>query len=384
MLDSEQLAELEKCIRALAEADGEQLEEMRREVRGLGGSVRPIRPRTTTSVSLVSADAGENVVQFDPYLVMPLRVVDSHGQVLFLDVLSPFMDVAKLNQRHLDHGEARTPLGRLMTDLGVRTLWDLSPMIPDPGTPRGKVNPSWIRVYRDLGEWAALYEYLTGHTFVSHTLVIRDGFLRSKIFARNLFVKMWERIEDSLSRLRRETGRKVFLVGVAKRSKVIERYQLAMYLEGVVVQPGPCYVQLPREIEQKVYRWAEYARGVGEVEHGEEPKFVVGTLFLAKFGPKRYDPIWPVDVWNHHLKSGEVDEIFGYLLADAQAGFPRPFYPLCLQQAHEKASLSGLDMEILQDAVIRAAKGCVEKEKQDVLDLFWLASRAGGEKFRGG
>ncbi len=383
MLDPDQVKELKDAIRDLARTDRERLEELRREVRNLKGSVRPIRPRTTTAVSLVSADAGENVVEFDPYLVVPVRVVDSHGQVLFLDVLSPFMDVEKLSRRHLDEGKARTPLGRLMADLGVRFLWELSPMIPEPGTPPEKVRPGWVKDYRDLGEWAALYDYLTRHTFVSHTLVVRDGFLRSKIFSGNLFVKMWERIEGTLARLRRETGRKVFVVGMAKRSKVIDRYHLAMFLEGVVVQPGSCYVQIPREIERKVYRWAEYARGAGEVEEGEEPKFVVGNLFLAKFGPKRYDPIWPVDVWGLHVRSGEADEIFGYLLADAQAGFPRPFYPLCLQQAHEKASLSGLDAEILQDAVLRAVRESVPSDEQHILDAFCLVARAGGGRFRG-
>lgn len=256
-------------------------------------------------------------------------------------------------------------------------------MIPDPGTPLGKVKPGWVKVYRDLGEWAALYDYLTRHAFVSHTLLVRDGFLRSKIFARDLFVKMWERIEEALLQLRKRTGRKVFIVGIAKRSKVIDRYHLAMFLEEVVVQPGSCFVEIPRELELKVYRWGEYARGMGEVEEGEEAKMVAGTLFLAKFGPKRYDPIWPVDVWSTHVRNGEADEVFGYLLADAQAGFPQLFYPLCLQQAHEKAALSGLDMEILQDAVVRAAKQSVPLDQQHLLDVFRLVAAAGGGQSRG-
>lgn len=383
MLDPQQVRELEGAVRELAEADAGRLEEMRREVRALRDQVRPIRPRTLTAVSLVSADAGENEIVFDPYYVVPVRVVDSYGQVLFFDVLSPFMDVDKLSRRHLDGGEARTPLGRLMADLGVRSLWELSPMIPDPGTPLDKVKPGWVKVYRDLGEWAALYDYLTRHAFVSHTLLVRDGFLRSKIFARDLFVKMWERIEEALLQLRKRTGRKVFIVGIAKRSKVIDRYHLAMFLEEVVVQPGSCFVEIPRELELKVYRWGEYARGMGEVEEGEEAKMVAGTLFLAKFGPKRYDPIWPVDVWSTHVRNGEADEVFGYLLADAQAGFPQPFYPLCLQQAHEKAALSGLDMEILQDAVVRAAKQSVPLDQQHLLDVFRLVAAAGGGQSRG-
>lgn len=382
MLDFEQMRELEEAIRQVALADGKRFEEMREEVRGLKDRVRPIRPRSTTAVSLVSADAGENVIEFDPYLLMPVRVVDSHGQVLFVDALSPFTDTEVLNRRHLEDGEAKTPLGRLMRDLGVGSLWELSPMIPEPGTPPDRIKPGWVTVYRDLGEWAALYDYLTRYTFASHTLVVRDGFLRSKIFVGDSFIRMWERIEGAVQQLRKKTGRRVFVVGMAKRSKVIDRYSLAMFLEGVLFQPGACFVRIPREVELKVYRWGEYARGAGEVEGGEQPKFVVGALFLAKFGPGRYDPIWPVDVWNLHVANGEEEEIFSYLLADAQVGFPRPFYPLCLQRAHEQARLSGLDLEILQRAVMKAVKETLLPGEGHAFDVFRLVTGAKGGELR--
>lgn len=377
MLNSEQIKELEEAVREVALADGKCFEDVRQEVRGLRDRVRAIRPRSTTAVSLVSADAGDNVLGFDPYLIMPVRVVDSHGQVLFMDALSPLTDTEVLNRRHLEGGKARTPLGQLMRDLGVASLWELSPMIPEPGTPPDKIKPGWVKVYRDLGEWAALYDYLTRHTFASHTLVVRDGFLRSKIFAGDYFTRMWKHIEEAVHRVRKKTGRRVFVVGIAKHSKVIDRYHLAMFLEGVLFQPGACFVHIPREIEQKVYRWAEYARGADEVEEGETPKFVVGTLFLAKFGPGRFDPIWPVDVWSPHVRSGEEEEIFSYLLADAQVGFPRPFYPLCLQRAHEQARLSGLDLEILQRAVVKAIKETLPPGEGHIFDGFRLVTGAG-------
>ncbi|MGI9951417.1 hypothetical protein V3F56_03560 [Moorellaceae bacterium AZ2] len=382
MLVPEHIKNLEKAIQGIASTDRAHLDRFREEVRALKERVRPIRPYSTTAVSLVSTDAGDNVIEFDPYLVIPVRVVDSYGKVLFLDVLSPFTDTAALSRRHLDKGVPRSPLGRLMKDLGVDSLWELSPMIPDPGTPPDKVNLGWVKVYRDLGEWASLYDYLTTHTFVSHTMVVRDGFLRSKIFAGNLFVRMWEKIEEAVLRIRKETGRKVFVVGVAKRSKVIDRYSLAMFLEGVLFQPGSCYVRVPREMERKVYRWGEYARGMDEQAEGqEEAKFVAGMLFLAKFGPGRFDPIWPVDVWIANARDEE--EVFGHLLADAQVGFPRPYYPLCLQKAHEQARLSGLDMDILQNAVKKAIKDTLPPEKKEQVDAFCLMAAGKERRFRG-
>jgi len=372
-------------VRELAERDREQLEQLRVEVRGLRDRVRHIRPRTTTTIALVATDAGEHLIAFDPHLFYVLRVVDSFGQVLFRDVLTHGMDLQALNQRHFDErGAPQTPLGRLMTDLGVSTLWELSPMIPDPHTPPDRRNRRWLQDYRDLGEWAALYNFLTDprQTFATHTLIVRDGFLRSKLFARHpqhgyLFARMWERIRVAVER-HREIGRRIYVVGIAKRSRVLDRYRMAMFLEGVMMQPGPCYVRIPEELERRVYRWAEFAPGEEE-EEGESRKFVAGAMFLVRFGSSPYDPIWAVDIWEEHVNRREVDEILGFLLGDAQAGFPRPFYPLCLQQAHERAHLAGLDAERLQDLILEAVRQPLPPAQRQALEAFRIFAGGGRE-----
>ncbi len=368
MLITTDLAALKRSIQQLIGAEAARLEELRREVRALRDRLRPIRPRSATTVSLVAADGGENAFEFDPFLVYVTRVVDSYGKVLFQDALSPLTDVAALSQRHLVEG---TALGRLMTDLGVATLWELSPMIPKPGTPPDAIPPGWVKVYRDLGEWAALYDYLTSATFPSHTLVIRDGLLRSKIFADHLFPEMWRRIGEALGRVRQAERRKVYVVGVAKHSQVLDRYHLALFLEGVLVQPGACCLEVPAYIERQVYRWAEFARAEDGAMDASR-RFVQGVLFLAKFGPGPFDPIWPVDVWQAHVEQGEVEELFGYLLADALAGFPRPYYPLCLQKAHEGASLSGFDLEVIRGLVLQAVREAMPAGQQAAPDAFRL------------
>lgn len=116
-----------------------------------------------------------------------------------------------------------------MQELGVKKLYDLSHMIPrETNAANGAaVSRSWVLVYRDLCEWAVLFERITRAQFATDTLIVRDGVLRSKAFRGDLFIKLRTRMSDAFSDIRRRTGRKIYLVGVAKHSEVLRRYALA-------------------------------------------------------------------------------------------------------------------------------------------------------------
>jgi hypothetical protein len=115
--------------------------------------------------------------------------------------------------------------------------------------------------------------------------------------------------------------------------------------------------------------WPEYAKGAeAEGEQGEAPKFVAGDMYFVRFGKAKGDPIWAVDIFS--CQKGKDAEIFGFLLADAIDGFPVPFYPRCLQKAHEHAEIVDFDLTILQDEVFAAVRGLVPDG--NVLDEFQL------------
>jgi hypothetical protein len=300
---------------------------------------------------LVGADGGNNRIQFDPFLVQLVRVVDSSNNEYCLEAITPTTNVAALSQRQFgSDGTAETPLGNLMELLDCRDLTQLSHMIRR-NEDGGPTSPSWVQVYRELMEWAILLVLVQHRQFGTDTLIVFDGLLRSKVFAKDLFRRYVEGIRKAIDETYQRDRRRIFLVGMAKHSKVLTRYRLAMALEGILTTEYPAFLEIPREIEEKAYLWSEYARGNDiEREAGEINKFVGGKMFFVKFGSSSRDPIWPVDVFVPQVS--EAQAILGHMLSDAINGFPTPFYPRCLQKAHENAALVDFDFDMLQDHVL--------------------------------
>ena len=232
------------------------------------------------------------------------------------------------------------------------------------------VSPSWVQVYRELVEWAILLSLVRDKDFGTDTLIIFDGLLRSKVFTGEMFADYRRGLAEAVDAQWRENRRRVYLAGVAKHSKVLSRYKLAMSLESVLTTDYPAYVEVPPDIEEKAYVWSEYARGDDQAaEGGEANKFVGGKMFFVKFGPGPRDPIWPVDIFLPQAR--DAQQIVGYMLADAVNGFPVPFYPQCLQKAHENAALVDFDFDILQDQVFDGLRAVLGEDAQ-ALDTFRL------------
>jgi hypothetical protein len=375
VFDPEELPDLRARIRAQTQADAATLAQIRADVAGLSGTVRTIQPRSTTSVSLVASDGGNNKVEFNPFYLQLVRVVDSYGDQLFLDVVSPSTDTTELATRHLSEDHVRSPLGRLMADLNVSTLGELSPMLP--ARPR---SPSWTLVYRDLCEWATLYDLVCYQRFTTDTLIVRDGLLRSKIFRDDLFIQMYRRMVDAIERIYRDRRREVFLVGIAKHSQVLRQYALAMAVANTFPPGQPCYVPVPQPLQQKVYVWDEYIRAPDDTEPGEAPKFNIGEMYFVRFGSRSGDPVWTADLLA--CQRDKAQKVFGCLLSDAIPGFPVPFYPMCLQQADHHAQIVDFDLDILQDTLIDAVRLQIESDRQATFDALLLATDVAQRRYQ--
>jgi hypothetical protein len=77
MIDPASQAQLKEAIADCIGTDQGVLDALREEIRPLKNATRRIQPRATTSISLVGTDGGNNQLQFDPFLIQLVRVVDS-------------------------------------------------------------------------------------------------------------------------------------------------------------------------------------------------------------------------------------------------------------------------------------------------------------------
>ncbi|MDE0175060.1 MAG: hypothetical protein OYH76_09680 [Defluviicoccus sp.] len=369
MIDPPTMSQLKDAVADCIDTDRSILDKLREEIRPLRGSTREIRPRTTTSISIVGTDGGNNQLHFDPFLIQLVRVVDSSNNEYCLEAVSPTTPIGKLDARQFaGDGSPKTALGEMMSFLGVDTLPALSHMIR-PNEAGRPVSPSWVQVYRELVEWAILFALLK-KDFGTDTLIVCDGLLRSKVFATDLFQRLLRAMKARIDEQWERTRRRIYLAGVAKRSKVLSRYRLAMALEGVLQTDYPAYVEVPREVEERAYVWEEFARGDDRAdEDGEINKFVGGKMFLVKFGRRGHDPVWPVDIFVPQKEHAQA--ILGSMLADTVNGFPVPHYPACLQKAHENAALVDFDFDILQDFIFEGVRASL-MEEASTLDIFQL------------
>lgn len=350
-LDRERLRQ--KVIEAY-DADEPYLQKFRECARRLRDGVRQLRTYSANAVSFVSTDGGDNRLVFNPVTVELIRVVDSHDNEHALDAISSTISIEELEER-TKQGSSHviTPLERLARDTG-KTLEQMSYLIRGLGT-SGKSTGA-MRCYRDIVEWAVLYDLVANPNLQwgNDTILVRDGLLRTKSFTRDMFPLLDRNIRAGVDA---HAKRKVqlSLVGVAKQSAVLSRLAVALELEATFHKPYPCFVRVAADIEAECYNfdrtWLDTYETTEEDDTGRKLYQSLGRLYLVKFGDRPMDPVWPVDIAEWQV--GRAERILGQLMADAQQGFPIPDYPMCIQRAHNFAKLSGLEIQDLQDMLLQ-------------------------------
>ncbi len=378
------LSALREKVLAAYKADDPILRKFREYARRLSASIRPIRTYSTNAVSFVSADGGDNRLVFNPAVVELVRVVDSRGNQCALDAIAGTALPAELNERIvLERPAFVEPLYRMCSDLGV-SVTDLSYLLGGLGK-AGKSTGA-VRCYRDIVEWAVLYDQVNNPEIQwgGDTILIRDGLLRTKSFKLDIFPKLDERMRAGVQRHEARNVR-ISLVGVAKQSAVLGRLAVALELEATFHKPFPCFVEVPADIEEECYNfdltWLRTYETSEATREGRKLYQSMGKLYLAKFGDRAYDPVWPVDVavW----QAAKSEKILGQLTVDAQQGFPIPDYPMSIQRAHDYAKLTGLEIEVLQDLLLQGiTQNLSPAESERLLRLKYLGKSLAALRYK--
>ncbi len=365
------IQELRAKVAAAYQADDPLLQKFRGYARRLKDKTKPLRTYSVNAISFVSADGGDNRLTFNPAIVELVRIVDSRGNQCALDALASTSTLQELEER-AKPGTSKVvlPLQRLCSDLGL-SISGLSYLLRGMGTP-GKSTGA-MRCYRDIVEWAVLYDLVTNPSLQwgGDTILVRDGLLRTKSFKREVFPKIDEKFRAGIA-THGQKNVSLSLVGVAKQSAVLGRLAVALELEGAFHRDYPCYVKVDEDIEADCYNfdrtWLNTFETSEPDDEGRRLYQALGKMFLAKFGDRPLDPVWPVDIAEWQL--GTADKILGQLTVDAQQGFPIPDYPMCIQRAHDFAKLTGLEVEVLQDMLVEGmSRGLTPEESERLLRM---------------
>jgi hypothetical protein len=358
------------------------LYEFREFAKRLKNDVKPIRPYSVNAVSFVSSDGGDNRLYFNPATVELVRVVDSLGNQCALDAIASNSKPSDLNTRVDTKSPLLVqPLLKLCQDLNTDVV-GLSYLLKGLGEP-GKSTGA-VRIYRDIVEWAVLYDLMKYREWGSDTIIVREGMLRTKSFRRDIFPKLDQLIRKAYKD-HKNNNITVSMVGVAKQNAVLSRLAVALELEETFHKPYPCYVQVPKDIEEKCYNydktWLDTLETSQPNEEGHYLYQSMGKLFLVKFGNRPFDPVWPVDIAEWQVS--EADKIIGQLTKDAQPGFPIPDFPMCVQKAHDFAKVNGLEVDILQDILFDGiTQNLTPTEKEKVLRIKLLGQNLTNIRYR--
>lgn len=379
---------LRKKILAAYDSDDTILQKFREYARRLSGGIKPLRKYSVNAVSFVASDGGDNRLTFNPATIELIRVADSRGVECALDVIAGTSGPDELNRRGIaGNPESLKSLVKLCSDLGKKVS-ELSYLLGGLGQP-GKSTGA-MRCYRDIVEWAVLYDLIcdTSLQWGGDTILVREGLLRTKSFKRSLFPQIDRNIREGFVR-HSAKGVQLSIVGVAKQSAVLSRLAVALELEGTFHKAYPCYVEVPNEVEADCYNYdltwldsyeslqakeEEKADEAGSPESPQRLYQSMGKMFLVKFGDRALDPVWPVDIAS--WQTGDAERILGQLTLDAQQGFPIPDFPMCIQKAHTFASLTGLEVRILQDALIQGISSKLTPEEAERLLRFDYLGRS--------
>jgi len=267
--------------------------------------------RSMPAVAPVATDGSQNRLSYDPVRIEIVRVVDSAGKEHLRRYIPLSAGTDVIAELFRDVPLLASFLGRL--GFPPDAYPEAFPLLPGPGgravqDAGGKKMRGALQDIRDIAEWAASLELAL--TSPASVFVLRDGLLRSMSFSRTALDRASELFRGAYER----TGSLV--VGVAKRSQLLDYLSLVLAVEGTFDHPYPCYAVVPESLERLAHKWQKEWPG---------PRSF-GRMYLVKFSPDREGPVYPVGIpeW---VEPARTRELLEYLRGTCRFTFPVPGYP---------------------------------------------------------
>ena len=355
ILGEQALSDLRKAVEVATSQELKGIEDLRVRIRRDFKATR-LGFRRVRTIAPVATDGGENRLTFEPLRIDIIRVADSEGNKHVERIIPITSEIEEYRAIF----ESTPVLSRMLDRLGVE-YDNLSFFLPKvesmENTGKTKITSrDYANILRDIIEWAVLLDMAWNEKNSQGVLLLRDGLLRTKSLKRNVVKKLGKSFENAYKE------NNTLLLGVAKKSQVLNYISLAMSLEGTFHKSYPCYCEVPTDIERASYNWAD------TWQQGDE---VFGQMHLVKLSSSRRGLILPVDVPPWLLDRRK--EILEYLADSSRYTFPQIGYPYALAKAHDNAVLRGLEVEVIGSLVEQTLISLhKEKDRERIVELLRL------------
>jgi hypothetical protein len=352
ILNDKDQKRLQQQIDQATEKELEELKSLREKISKL--NLIRMGSRQHYTIAPVATDGGENRLSFEPVNIEIIRVADSEGNKR-IEIVVPLTSEVEVYKSFF---EEIPVLEKYLSRLQVEYR-DLSYLLPsessDDDTPRKKAISSreYLRHLREIMEWAVLLDIAWSD---SRPLVLRDGLLRTRSLKPSTVEKMRKSFKEAY--LEKES----LLVGVAKRSKVLNYVALSLALEGTFRKQYACFCEVPAEIEENAYNWAR------TWQKGDQ---VFGKLHLVKLIDEPRGIILPIDIPEWLLDRRK--EVLEYLSETARRSWPVVGYPHPLVKAHEYAVIGGFEVDIISSMLEKSLVNLHNtKDVSVILELIYI------------
>ena len=298
-----------------------------------------------TCITYKAIDGGKMKIEFDPYEMDLITIADSNGREI-LKFATPKGKIWDLTSNDFLELDEIPQIKKFVNVLGEDSVVNISTILTEAKTAM------------QIAEYACIFERITAD-FVDPTIIMKDGFLRTKEIKASLIPKLILRLKEN---------KDMKLVGVSKTSKLLSMISSALFIEKIFPPDGVGYVEVPSKLELMAYKWS----GHGEIKDEKKLDYAFGKLYVAKLS--NHSNLLttveiPYDFKDDKLlySKQEINEIFGHLIKDSMYSYPNLGYPQTIMRAHEKAVQIGFTASIIKDKIMDKLIDNTDKDLKDYI-----------------